>query len=243
MNYFLLYFLDEIKSIIKKIDIIIPSLFSSIIPILVFIYGFKKLDLVDYSKTLLSGFLFTELLSISLSAVVFLTIELSISGIQYYFSLPFSTKTIIILKFLSSYIVSFFIGVISFNIANTFLFKIFDIRILYIFILLILQTILLSSFSCILISLVKDFTRLGLILSLSNTILVYFSPVYFPINIFPKFIKNIMIFNPLYFPILFLRGLLENKFYLNFLLIIIFLASIYQIISYFILYKKIIKNL
>jgi|YNPMSStandDraft_1061717.scaffolds.fasta_scaffold00013_86 hypothetical protein len=37
MNYFLLYFLDEIKSIIKKIDIIIPSLFSSIIPILVFI--------------------------------------------------------------------------------------------------------------------------------------------------------------------------------------------------------------
>ncbi|MCX8058646.1 MAG: ABC transporter permease [Spirochaetes bacterium] len=239
-----LYFIfSEIRNNFKKTELIIPQLFSLFIPILMFYYGYSKMGYFEYSKIIISGYLFSQLLSISSTAVIFLTVDLTIGSLNYYFSLPFSSKEVISMKFISSYFLSFVLGLLSFSLSNLILYKIFDYRLIYIVLLILIQIILLTGFICILTIIIKDITKLGLILSISSTVLIYFSPVYFSEKIFNPIIKKIIYLNPLYFPIVFLRQLINNFFDIKIFIILIFQAFLYQFIAFLMLHRRVVKSL
>jgi lipopolysaccharide transport system permease protein len=239
MRNYRLFVWDELLTGWRKVEVIIPNILNSIVPIVILTYGFAKLGYLDYSKIISTGFLFSQLMSASIPTVIFLTSDLTFGNVYSYLSLPFSLRGILFVKFFCAYFTSFLISTISFVYPNLTLYKIFDYRLFYVYGMLMAQIVIITGFTLLVSFLMKDITRVGLVLSISSTLLIYLSPVYFPVDVFPAFLRPIIYLNPLTLPVLFLRKLLENQLVFSYLYIIIAEVILYVGLSYYILKRRV----
>jgi len=197
-----------LRATFTKWGVILPLIFSNLLALIVFSFGFKHLVGEGFALSLSIGWIALSMVTIGVSATIVMTIDLTVSQIHYLLSLPVSLRAILIGKIGSVVALAICASLVVLLCGQLLLLHTTGERLLLLFIALILQALTLIGMLSTAAALVRDLTKLAILTNFLIGALQYASVVYFPIASFPVYVRPILYLNPLTYAINFSRTLL-----------------------------------
>jgi ABC-2 type transport system permease protein len=230
-----------LKDAFTRWELLLPFAVNQLLALWVFIWGFQKIAGSEYAQTLAIGWIGFAMVTIAVISSVTLTIDLSLQKIRYWLSLPVAPGAIVLGKLLSAVALSVVASLFTLGLGRVLLLQLDSRQTLWIFVTLVLQGFTLVGLLASISVFIRDITKIGVIISLVVGALQYLSVVYFPIEIFPAYLRVLIYLNPLTYAINFIRALLlADRFDLLSLTILIVLSVSWLTVGWAVLQRKVV---
>lgn len=200
-----IYFLREAFT---KWEVNLPLIFANVLGLAVFAFGFRQAVGLAFAANISIGWIALSMVTIGVSSTIVMTIDLTVTQIHYLLSLPVSLRTILIGKIGSVVLLSSCASLIVLAFGQVILLQTTATILLLLFIVLVLQAWTLIGMLSAVAALVNDLTKLAVLTNLIVSSLQFVSVVYFPMEIFPRYVRPLLYLNPLTYAINFSRALL-----------------------------------
>jgi len=232
-----------IREAFSRWELLLPFAVNQLLALWVFTWGFQKIAGSVYAQTLAIGWIGFAMVTIAVISSVTLTIDLSLQKIRYWLSLPVTPGAIVLGKLLSAVALSVVASLFTLGLGRVLLLKLDLSQTLWILAALVLQGFTLVGLLASLSIFIRDITKIGVIVSLVVGALQYLSVVYFPIEIFPAYVRALIYLNPLTYAINFIRSLLlSNRFDLLSLAMLMVLSVGWLAVGWTVLLKRVIHR-
>ncbi len=197
-----------LKEAFTRWELLLPFAVNHLLALWVFSWGFQRIAGAEYAQILAIGWISFAMVTIAVIGSITLTIDLSLQKIRYWLSLPVSPGAIVLGKLLSVGALSIAASLFTLALGRALLLQIEPIEALWILLVLVLQGFTLVGLLASISIFIRDITKVGVIISLIVGALQYLSVVYFPIEIFPTYVRGLIYLNPLTYAVNFTRALL-----------------------------------
>lgn len=232
-----------LKESFSRWELLVPFTVNQLLALWVFSWGFQKVAGLEYAQTLAIGWIGFSMVTIGVISSVTLTIDLSLQKIRYWLSLPVSPGAIVLGKLLSAGALSIVASLFTLALGRALLLQINPTQTLWVLLALVLQGLTLIGLLASISVFIRDITKIGVIVSLIVGALQYLSVIYFPIEIFPSYVRALIYLNPLTYAINFIRSLLlAEQFDLLPLVILIVLSALWLTVGWAVLQSKVIHR-
>lgn len=232
-----------LKEAFTRRELLLPFAVNQLLALWVFTWGFQKIAGSEYAQTLAIGWISFAMVTIAVISSVTLTIDLSLQKIRYWLSLPVAPRAIVLGKLLSAVALSVVASLFTLGLGRVLLLKLDLTQTLWILAALVLQGFTLIGLLASISVFIRDITKIGVIVSLVVGALQYLSVVYFPIEIFPSYLRALVSLNPLTYAINFIRALLlSNRFDLLSLAVLMILGIGWLAVGWAVLQRKVIHR-
>jgi|GEM_PF-1608763 ABC-2 type transport system permease protein len=230
-----------LKDAFTRWELLLPFAVNQLLALWVFIWGFQKIAGSEYAQTLAIGWIGFAMVTIAVISSVTLTIDLSLQKIRYWLSLPVTPGAIVLGKLLSAVALSVVASLFTLGLGRILLLKLDLPQTVWVLTALVLQGFTLVGLLASISVFIRDITKIGVIVSLVVGALQYLSVVYFPIEIFPTYVRWLIYLNPLTYAINFIRALLlANRFDLLSLTILMVLSVSWLTVGWAVLQRKVV---
>jgi ABC-type polysaccharide/polyol phosphate export permease len=197
--------------LVKRIETFLAPMVSQSIALAILIYGFSGVKaVVNLPAVVATGWLPVNMLVIAMATVILTVVELKTRGISFLLSLPVSPKQIVIARLMASSIAAVIMSLGSLIIAQFTVLRFGPLQIVLTLLILFAASLGILGIALSLLTIVKDVFRLALIAPIMSTLLHYISPLYYPIEVFPREAIPLMMLNPVTPPMLSIRALLDG---------------------------------
>jgi ABC-2 type transport system permease protein len=230
-----------LKDAFTRWELLLPFAVNQLLALWVFIWGFQKIAGSEYAQTLAIGWIGFAMVTIAVISSVTLTIDLSLQKIRYWLSLPVAPGAIVLGKLLSAVALSVVASLFTLGLGRILLLQLNLSQTVWVLLALVLQGFTLIGLLASISIFIRDITKIGVIVSLVVGALQYLSVVYFPIEIFPAYLRVLVYLNPLTYAINFIRALLlANRFDLLSLTILMVLSVSWLTVGWAVLQRKVV---
>jgi len=224
-------------------EFLLPFAANQLLSLWVFSWGFPKVAGLEYAQALAVGWIGFAMVTVGVISGVTLTIDLSAHKIRYWLSLPVVPGAIILGKLLSTSALCVAASLFTLALGQVLILQLTAAQALWMLVALILQGFALVGLLASISIFIRDITKIGVIISLIVGVLQYFSVVYFPIEIFPPYLRVLVHLNPLTYAINFTRALvLLDRFDLLPLSILVVLSIVWLKVGWMVLQRKVIYH-
>lgn len=232
-----------LKEAFTRWELLLPFAVNQLLALWVFTLGFQKIAGSEYAQTLAIGWIGFAMVTTAVISSVTLTIDLSMQKIRYWLSLPVAPGAIVLGKLLSAVALSVVASLFTLSLGRVLLLKLDLSQTLWILTALVLQGFTLVGLLASISIFIRDITKIGVIVSLVVGALQYLSVVYFPIEIFPAYLRVLIYLNPLTYAINFIRALvLADRLDLLPLTILVILSVSWLTVGWAALQRKVIHR-
>jgi len=202
-----------LRGAFSRWELLLPFAVNQILALWIFSWGFPKVADLEYAQVLAIGWIGFAMVTIGVISSVTLTIDLSVQTIRYWLSLPVTPGAIVLGKLLSTSALCIAASLFTLTLGRVLILQLTVAQALWVLVVLILQSFTLVGLLTSISVFIRDITKIGVIVSLIVGILQYLSVVFFPIEIFPPYLKVLIHLNPLTHAINFTRALVVlNRF-------------------------------
>lgn len=230
-----------LKEAFSRWELLLPFAANQLLALWVFSWGFQKVAGLEYAQTLAIGWIGFAMVTIGVISSITLTIDLSLQKIRYWLSLPVAPGAIVLGKLLSASALSVVASLFTLMLGRILLLQLDPAQMLWVLLVLALQGFTLVGLLASISVFIRDMTKIGVIVSLIVGVLQYLSVVYFPIEIFPSYVRALIYLNPLTYAINFIRSLvLSERFDLSSLLVLLVLSVGWLTVGWVVLQRKVI---
>nr|BAL59146.1 hypothetical conserved protein [Candidatus Acetothermum autotrophicum] len=230
-----------LKEAFSRWELLLPFAVNQLLALWVFSWGFQKVAGLEYAQALAIGWISFAMVTIGVLSSITLTIDLSLQKIRYWLSLPVAPGAIVLGKLLSASALSVVASLFTLTLGHILLLHLNAAQALWILLVLALQGFTLIGLLASISVFIRDITKIGVIVSLIVGMLQYLSVVYFPIEIFPSYVKALIYLNPLTYAINFIRSLvLSNQLDLLPLAVLALLSVGWLVVGWAVLQRKVI---
>jgi ABC-2 type transport system permease protein len=230
-----------LKEAFTRWELLLPFAVNQLLALWVFTWGFQKIAGSEYAQTLAIGWIGFAMVTIAVISSVTLTLDLSLQKIRYWLSLPVTPGAIVLGKLLSAVALSVVASLFTLGLGRILLLKLDLPQTVWVLTALVLQGFTLVGLLASISVFIRDITKIGVIVSLVVGALQYLSVVYFPIEIFPTYVRWLIYLNPLTYAINFIRALLlANRFDLLSLTILMVLSVSWLTVGWAVLQRKVV---
>jgi len=191
-----------------KWEVNLPLMFSNVLGLAVFAFGFRQAVGVEFAANLSVGWIALSMVTIGVSSTIVMTIDLTITQMQYLLSLPVSLRAILIGKIGSVVVLAVCASLVVLAVGQLVLLQTTLANLGFLFLVLVLQACTLIGILSSVAALVNDLTKLAVLTNFIISALQFVSVVYFPMEIFPVYVRPLLYLNPLTYAINFSRALL-----------------------------------
>lgn len=188
--------------------VIIPLLFANVLALIVFSFGFKRVVGAEFAVSLAIGWIALSMVTIGVSSTIVMTIDLTFTEMRYLLSLPVSIRAILFGKLGSVALLSLCASIVVLTFGQLLLLHTTGGRLILLLIVLALQAWTLIGMLSVVAAMIQDLSKLAIWTNFIIGALQYISVVFFPIEIFPVFVRPLLYLNPLTYAINFTRALL-----------------------------------
>jgi len=232
-----------LKEAFTRWELLLPFVINQMLALWIFSWGFQKVAGLEYAQTLAIGWVGFAMVTIAVISGVTLTIDLSLQKIRYWLSLPVSPGAIVLGKLLSAGALSVVASLFTLALGRALLLQIEPFEALWVLLTLVLQGFTLVGLLASISVFIRDITKIGVIISLIVGALQYLSVVYFPIEIFPIYVRGLIYLNPLTYAINFIRALLlSDRLDLLPLAVLSLLSVGWLLVGWAVLQRKVIHQ-
>lgn len=197
-----------LKEAFMRWELLLPFAVNQLLALWVFSWGFQKVAGPEYAQLLVIGWIVFAMVTVGVISSITLAVDLSIQKIRYWLSLPVAPGAIVLGKLVSAGALCLVASLFTLALGRIFLLRVDGQEIAWVLGALALQGFALVGVLASISVLIRDITKIGVIVSLVVGILQYLSVVYFPIEIFPPYVRALIYLNPLTYAINFIRALL-----------------------------------
>lgn len=188
--------------------IVLPLIFTNLLALIVFSFGFKHVVGEEFALSLSIGWIALSMVSIGVGATIVMTVDLTVTQVHYLLSLPASLRSILIGKIGSVVALAVCASLVILLCGQFLLLHATAAQLAFLFIALVLQAVTLIGMLSTLATLTRDITKLAVLTNFFVGAIQFASVVFFPIEIFPVYLRPILHLNPLTYAINFSRTLL-----------------------------------
>ncbi len=232
-----------LKEAFTRWEILVPFTANQLLALWVFTLGFQKIAGSEYAQALAIGWIGFAMVTIAVISSITLTIDLSAQKIRYWLSLPVAPGAIVLGKLWSAVALSVAASLFTLILGRILLLRLDLPQTLWTLAALVLQGLTLVGLLASLSVFIRDITKIGIIVSLVVGALQYLSVVYFPIEVFPEYLRALIYLNPLTYAINFIRALvLANRFDLLSLIVLTGLSVGWMVVGWAVLQRKVIHG-
>ncbi len=232
-----------LKEAFTRWELLLPFAVNQLLALWVFTWGFQKVAGSEYAQTLAIGWIGFAMVTTAVISSVTLTIDLSMQKIRYWLSLPVAPGAIVLGKLLSAVALSVVASLFTLSLGRVLLLKLDLSQTLWVLTALVLQGFTLVGLLASISIFIRDITKIGVIVSLVVGALQYLSVVYFPIEIFPAYLRALIYLNPLTYAINFIRALLlSDRLDLLPLAVLSLLSVGWLLVGWAVLQRKVIHQ-
>lgn len=199
---------EVVAGLRSRWNIIAPGLFSGSLALITMVYGFRNyLQGMAYESTFATGWVAYAMVMAGISASITATVDLSLDRVRYLLSLPLTPSMIVVSKMCGAAATAFVVSLATLALGNPLVLHLSSAEALVALVALIFQSLSVVGIMCTLSHLVPDITKLGLIGSIASGALQYLSSVYFPVTVFPAWMRPVIYANPLTHSVNLIRSL------------------------------------
>jgi len=186
----------------------LPLIVGNVLALIVFSFGFRLVVGVEFAVSLSLGWIAVSMVTIGVAATIVMTVDLNFIQMRYLLSLPVSLRAILIGKLGSVVLFSLCASAIILILGQFLLLHATLGQLVLLFIALVLQAWTLIGMLSVVAALIRDISKLAIWTNFIIGALQTINVVFFPIEIFPVFVRPLLYLNPLTYAINFSRALL-----------------------------------
>lgn len=187
---------------------ILPLIFTNVLALSVFSFGFSRVAGAEFAVALSIGWIALSMVTIGVASTIVMTIDLTVTQMNYLLSLPVSLRSILIGKLGSVVVLSLCASAVVLACGQFLLLHTTGRNLVLLLVVLVLQAWTLIGMLSGLASLIQDLSKLAVWTNFVIGALQFISVVYFPIEVFPIYVRPLLYLNPLTYAINFSRALL-----------------------------------
>lgn len=225
---------------LTKWEVTIPLVFSNVLGLVMFSFGFRHAVGGDFAANMAVGWIALSMVTIGVSATIVMTIDLTVTQLHYLLSLPVSLNTILVGKMGSVGVLALLASAVVLAVGQFVLLRTTVFNLLLLFVVLILQAGSLIGMLSAVAAFVNNISKLAVVTNFVISFLQFVSVVYFPMEIFPVYVRPILYLNPLTYAINFSRALLmQGEVDPVSVLVLVGLSSAWSMIGYICLKRRV----
>ena len=197
-----------LRAAFTRWDVLLPLMFTNVLALIIFSFGFKHVVGVEFAVSLSIGWIALSMVTIGVTSTIVMTIDLTLTQLHYLLSLPVSLRTILIGKLGSVVVLALCAAAVVLACGQFLLLHTTGGNLVLLLVVLVLQAWTLIGMLSGLAALIQDLSKLAVWTNFAMGALQFISVVYFPIEIFPAYVRPLLYLNPLTYAINFSRVLL-----------------------------------